>query len=82
MCKKCTLLFLTYTQAVKVVQALENKFGGSDLFGKEKDQSFKSSIATIYQTFSGKELYPSVEEKAANLLYFIVKNHSFEDGAN
>lgn len=71
---------LTYFQAIKVVQALEKKFGGSDLFGKEKDQSFKSSIATIYQTFSGKELYPSVEEKAANLLYFIVKNHSFVDG--
>lgn len=71
---------LTYSQAMKVVQALGEKFGGSDLFGKEKDSSFKSSIATIYQTFSGKELYPSVEEKAANLLYFIVKNHSFVDG--
>lgn len=71
---------ITYAQAVKVVWALENKFGGSDLFGKEKDGSFRSSIATIYQTFGGKELYPSVEEKAANLLYFIVKNHSFVDG--
>jgi len=71
---------LTYAQAIKVVQILEDKFGGSDLFGKEKDQSFKSSIATIYQTFGGKELYPSIEEKAANLLYFIVKNHSFIDG--
>lgn len=71
---------LTYAQAMKVIQALEKKFGGSDLFGKEKDQSFKSSIATIYQTFGSKELYPSVEEKAANLLYFVVKNHSFVDG--
>jgi death-on-curing family protein len=71
---------LTYSQAMKVIQALEKKFGGSDLFGKEKDQSFKSSITTIYQTFGSKELYPSIEEKAANLLYFIVKNHSFVDG--
>lgn len=71
---------LTYAHAIKVVQALEKKFGGSDLFGKEKDQSFKSSISTIYQTFGGKELYPSIEEKAANLLYFVVKNHSFVDG--
>lgn len=52
----------------------------SPLFGKEKDESFKSSISTIYQSFDGKQLYPSVEEKAANLLYFIVKNHSFVDG--
>jgi len=50
------------------------------LFGKEKDESFKSSLATIYQTFDGVDLYPSIEEKAANLLYFIVKNHSFIDG--
>ena len=50
------------------------------MFGKEKDESFKSSLATIYQTFDGVDLYPSIEEKAANLLYFIVKNHSFIDG--
>jgi prophage maintenance system killer protein len=50
------------------------------LFGNEKDDSFKSSIATIYQTFNGIDLYPSIEEKAANLLYFITKNHSFTDG--
>jgi len=50
------------------------------LFGNEKDESFKSSIASIDQTFDGKELYPSIEEKAANLLYFVVKNHSFNDG--
>ncbi len=52
----------------------------SDLFGVEKDESFKSSIAAIYQGFGGQELYPSLEEKAANLLYFVVKNHSFHDG--
>ncbi|WP_223293800.1 Fic family protein [Sideroxydans lithotrophicus] len=56
----------------------QEKLGG--LFGNEKDESFKSSLETIYQTFDGKELYPSIEEKAANLLYFIVKNHSFTDG--
>lgn len=50
------------------------------LFGREKDESFKSSLAAIYQTFDGKELYPSIEEKAAHLLYFVVKNHSFTDG--
>ena len=55
-------------------------YGNSNLFGNEKDDSFKSSIGSIYQTFNGKELYPSVEEKAANLLYFITKNHSFTDG--
>ena len=55
-------------------------YGNSDLFGNEKDESFKSSISTIYQTFDGKDLYPTVEEKAANLLYFITKNHSFTDG--
>lgn len=71
---------LTYDFAIKAVKELRKKFGGSGLFGVERDQSFKSSISSIYQTFGGKELYPSVEEKAANLLYFIVKNHSFVDG--
>jgi len=50
------------------------------LFGREKDESFKGSLAAIYQTFDGQELYPSLEEKAAHLLYFIVKNHPFVDG--
>ena len=50
------------------------------MFGHEKDDSFKSSLSTIYQTFDGHDLYPSIEEKAANLLYFITKNHSFTDG--
>ena len=71
---------LTYEEAVKAVRELKKKFNGSDLFGQEKDKSFKSSITSIYQTFDRKELYPSIEEKAANLLYFIVKNHSFIDG--
>ena len=55
-------------------------YGNSDLFGNEKDESFRSSIASIYQTFDGNDLYPSIEEKAANPLYFITKNHSFSDG--
>lgn len=59
----------------------EMKFSAeSDLFGNEKDDSFKGSIGNIYQSFGGEDLYPSVEEKAANLLYFITKNHSFSDG--
>ncbi len=69
-----------YAEAKAAIESLKIKFGGSNLFGNEKDQSFKSSIATIDQTFDGKELYTSIEEKAANLLYFVVKNHSFTDG--
>ena len=71
---------LTYEDSAKVINQIKAKFGGSSLFGKQKDESFKSSVADIYQTFNGKELYPSVEEKAAHLLYFVVKNHSFVDG--
>ena len=67
---------IKYEDAIKAIQKLKREFGGSDLFGNEKDNSFKSSIATIDQTFEGTELYSSIEEKAANLLYFIVKNHS------
>ncbi|MBO9150815.1 RhuM family protein [Chitinophaga sp. GCM10012297] len=70
----------TYEEAMKAIRGLKEKFGGSSLFGNEKDESFQSSIATIYQSFDGRELYPSVEEKAANFLYFVVKNHSFSDG--
>jgi prophage maintenance system killer protein len=70
----------TYEIAVKAIDTLRQKFGGSGLFGNEKDQSFQSSINTIYQTFDGKDLYPSIEEKAAMLLYLVVKNHSFSDG--
>ena len=70
----------TYEEAMEAVHLLQEKFGSSDLFGNEKDQSFKSSINTIYQTFGGEELYPSIEEKAAMLFYLVVKNHSFSDG--
>jgi hypothetical protein len=58
----------------------KEKFGESSLFANEKDDSFKSSIGQIYQTFGGEELYPSAEEKAAMLLYLVTKNHSFSDG--
>lgn len=77
---KDTIYKIDYSEAKAAIQELKKKFGGSDLFGNEKDDSFKSSIATIDQTFDGAELYQSIEEKAANLLYFIVKNHSFSDG--
>ncbi|MDR2801767.1 MAG: virulence protein RhuM/Fic/DOC family protein [Prevotellaceae bacterium] len=70
----------TYSNAMDAIRQLKQKFGGSDLFANEKDQSFRSSIATIYQTFDGNDLYPSIEEKAAMLLYLVVKNHSFSDG--
>jgi len=70
----------TYENAMQAINALREKFGGSTLFGNEKDDSFKSSIGQIYQTFGGEELYPSVEEKAAMLLYLVTKNHSFSDG--
>lgn len=70
----------TYEEAMEAIHLLQHKFGSSDLFGNEKDQSFKSSINTIYQTFGGDELYPSIEEKAAMLFYLVVKNHSFSDG--
>ncbi|QTE22004.1 RhuM family protein [Polaribacter cellanae] len=71
---------IEYDEAKYAIDKLKLKFGGSNLFGNEKDQSFKSSIAIIDQTFDGKELYTSIEEKAAHLLYFVVKNHSFTDG--
>ena len=70
----------TYENAMEAINVLRDKFGGSALFAHEKDESFHSSIGQIYQTFDGVELYPSVEEKAAMLLYLVVKNHSFSDG--
>ena len=70
----------TYDNAMEAINALKDKFGGSQWFANEKDDSFKSSIGQIYQIFGGEELYPSVEEKAAMLLYLVVKNHSFSDG--
>lgn len=74
------LFQITYDTAMEAIHSLRDKFGGSTLFGNEKDESFQGSLAAIYQTFAGADLYPSVEEKAANLLYFVIKNHSFSDG--
>jgi len=71
---------ITYEEAKNQIMRLREIYGNGPLFGKEKDKSFKSSISTIYQTFDGKDLYPSIEEKAANLLYLVTKNHSFIDG--
>ncbi len=71
---------LEYNEAISLIQKVKLKHGNSELFGREKDKSFQSSISSIYQTFDGKDLYPSIEEKAANLLYFVTKNHSFTDG--
>ena len=71
---------ITYEEAIGQIEFVKRKHGNSDLFGKEKDKSFRSSVSTIYQTFDGKDLYPGIEEKAANLLYLITKNHSFADG--
>ena len=70
----------TYDNAMQAILSLKERFGESALFGNEKDESFKSSIGQIYQTFDGVELYPSTEEKAAMLLYLVTKNHSFSDG--
>ena len=71
---------LTYDEAIKKIRIAKKAHGNSDLFGREKDDSFRSSVSTIYQTFGGQDLYPSIEEKASHLLYFITKNHSFSDG--
>jgi prophage maintenance system killer protein len=74
------LFKISYEEARNYINRLRKIYGNGPLFGKEKDGSFQSSISTIYQTFDGKDLYPSIEEKAANLLYLITKNHSFIDG--
>lgn len=71
---------ITYDDTIELIENLKKKFGSSSLFAKEKDQSLKSTLGTIYQTFNKKELYPSIEEKAAMLLYLAIKNHSFVDG--
>lgn len=73
-----TLHVIGYDEGIRIVNAMKGDFNG--LFGLEKDQGFKSALGAIYQTFGGEELYPSVEEKGANLLYFVVKNHAFSDG--
>ena len=70
----------TYESAIEALQVLKGQFGASELFAREKDGSFHSTMGAIYQTFGGRDLYPSVEEKAANLLYLTTKNHSFSDG--
>lgn len=75
---------LKYSDATKAITELKNellrKKEASDLFGREREKSLEGIIGSIYQTFGGKELYPSIEEKAANLLYFIIKDHPFSDG--
>ncbi len=71
---------LCYEDAIHQITIWREYQKAGKLFGNEKDESFKSSLETIYQTFDGIDLYPSLEEKAANLLYFVVKNHSFSDG--
>lgn len=71
---------ISYQEAIQLIHEVKRKYGHHELFGREKDESFKSSISTIFQTYEGIDLYPSIEEKAANLLYFITKNHSFTDG--
>lgn len=71
---------ISYQEAIAQIHLWRQQEKLGNLFGNEKDDSFKGSLETIYQTFGGSELYPSIEEKAANLLYFIVKNHSFSDG--
>lgn len=70
---------LSYEECRKIIDTMKYN-ADSDIFGNEKDDSFKGSIGNIYQSFSGEDVYPSLEEKAANLLYFITKNHSFSDG--
>jgi len=71
---------LGHKTALQLINNLKKQFGGSDIFGVPKDESFQSSISSIYQSAGGKDVYPSVEEKAAHLLYFVTKNHSFVDG--
>jgi prophage maintenance system killer protein len=69
-----------YDEAIDVVEQLRRKFGASDLFGREKDRSLPGSLGAVMQSFDDRDLYPSREEKAAHLLYFLVKNHHFVDG--
>lgn len=71
---------VSYEEVMSLVEQMRTHFGDSAVFGREKDQSLHSSLNTVMQGFDGKDLYPSVEEKAAHLLYFLVKNHSFVDG--
>jgi len=70
---------MTYEEARSIIQAMKEKFKDSDIVGQEKDQSFKSSINAIYQSAGGKDAYPTIEGKAAHLLYFVTKNHSTQE---
>ena len=78
--KKRQIRELTVEMCYSAVEKLRDSVGGSDLFGKERNQSFEGDLMAIFQSFDKKELYPSVPEKAANLLYFIIKDHPFYDG--
>ena len=71
---------LTHEEARNIIEQMKKKFRDSALVGQEKDKSFQGSIGAIYQTFDGKDVYPTTEEKAAHLIYFVTKNHSFVDG--
>ncbi len=71
---------LSYPEALRIVERLRERFGGSALFGRQKDEGLQAALGAVMQTFDGQELYPSLEEKAANLLYFLIKNHAFIDG--
>jgi len=77
---KQTKYKLTYNEAKNIIDQMRLKFKDSAIVGQEKDKSFQGSVGAIYQTFDGKDVYPTVEEKAAHLLYFVTKNHSFVDG--
>ena len=78
--KKKRVKELTVEMCTNAVESLRANVGGSDLFGKERGGSFGGSLAAIFQSFNGKDLYPSTQEKAANLLYFVIKDHPFYDG--
>lgn len=77
---KGKVIGLNYDEVRRIVDRLREEFGGSRLFGKEKDQGLRSSLAAVMQTFGGRDLYPGIEEKGAHLLYFLVKDHVFIDG--
>lgn len=75
-----TVYSLSYPEALRIVEQLRERFGGSAIFGRQKDEGLQSALGAIMQTFGGHDLYPSLEEKAAHLLYFLIKNHAFIDG--
>lgn len=71
---------LSYPEALRIVEQLRKRFGGSALFGRQKDEGLQGALGAVMQTFEGRDLYQSLEEKASNLLYFLIKNHAFVDG--